>query len=328
MRGAEPIELRSKEAALSLLRRGVSTLKTLGRYHNMDASSASTLLTLVLRRRAPAGGSGFGGEVLISSLTLIGLGGTERLAKDRAKMHLTEGAARHRTVTQFADLVEALSKRSTAAPESTPWLVRSPRPRGTRWPTPVHVAHARPRAHQVGKLSRLTRERLGGNARVGVLASVKSGDAAASLATLSLAAKMRTVSNYPLVNVPAVAATLSIRRSEVHILRDAIAAMQASGQPSNLNLPAAPSAEYTRGASGVSPEMLRGRSRLPPAHFCGAPRPSHSAGSAPLLGPPATDTVRHVAASGGDRRQMGSRRRVRMRRGAARASRGQSSSAS
>lgn len=97
----------------------------------------------------------------------------------------------HKSITQFSELVRHLSSRSGA--EHVPW-------RG-------------------GKLTTLLGTRLGRNAHVRCIATVKSGSARQTAATLEVAAKLRDVMCYPVVNSSSALGLASIARSEMVALR-------------------------------------------------------------------------------------------------------------
>ena len=111
----------------------------------------------------------------------------------------------HRSVLQFGELVAALARRR--GPEHVAWV-----PSG-------------------GKLARLVGPRLGANARIACVASVRAGAPRASLATLRLARQLKGVTCYPLVNAGAARGLLTISRSELLALRADIEAMAQRGLP-------------------------------------------------------------------------------------------------
>ena len=106
---------------------------------------------------------------------------------------------------QFGELVAALARRR--GPEHVAWV-----PSG-------------------GKLARLVGPRLGANARIACVASVRAGAPRASLATLRLARQLKGVTCYPLVNAGAARGLLTISRSELLALRADIEAMAQRGLP-------------------------------------------------------------------------------------------------
>tara|TARA_B110001452_G_C15209963_1_gene419693 strand:+ start:1487 stop:1687 length:201 start_codon:yes stop_codon:yes gene_type:complete len=57
---------------------------------------------------------------VISTLTLVELPGTEKLAEDRTELYVTEGTLANRSITQMSELVRATSARLPAFTLHTP----------------------------------------------------------------------------------------------------------------------------------------------------------------------------------------------------------------
>ena len=103
---------------------------------------------------------------------------------------MSEDPLVHRSITQFAQMVDELASRSEAE----------------------HIAW------KGGKLTTLLSDRLGVNACVRCIATVRAGAPKVSLATLQCAAKLAKVASYPVVN-SAAAVGLRTIQSEVLALR-------------------------------------------------------------------------------------------------------------
>ena len=132
-------------------------------------------------------------------------------------MHIAEGAFKHRSITQFGELTKAPSDHPpvfSAAPPSPAAKPAGALPHLT-FSIAVSSSLSALRGHQAlarrgqrtqhvpwrgGKLVRLVGERLGGNARVQAIATLKGGQRDESRATLKCAAELRRVVQYPLVN--------------------------------------------------------------------------------------------------------------------------------
>ena len=88
--GADEFQLKSKAQGLRLYRAARDELHRLERYHGVNASSQCCILTLTLVRHAAAKIHGPHDTGLRSSLSLVELPGSERLAVDRAQLHVSE----------------------------------------------------------------------------------------------------------------------------------------------------------------------------------------------------------------------------------------------
>ena len=210
--------LKGQPMAVQLVQQSAAALKNLARYHGVDASAATAVLTLTLAQ-SPTNeigatpvtrGSGKwernpSDEEIVSTLTIVEVPGTEKLGEDRAALQMREQGHLHRSVLQFGELVAALARRR--GPEHVAWV-----PSG-------------------GKLARLVGPRLGANARIACVASVRAGAPRASLATLRLARQLKGVTCYPIVNAGAARGLLTISRSELLALRADIEAMAQRGLP-------------------------------------------------------------------------------------------------
>lgn len=152
---------------------------------------------------------GIGGHAILcrrASVSIVNLPGSERLRTGAAQyaLQMAEGPFKNRSITQFADLVRALARRG---------------------PRPQHVPC------RSSKLVQLVGERLGGNARVHAIATLKAGQREESQATLKCASELRRVVQYPLVNSDCTRGLLAIRRAEMLALREDMQAMQLRGVP-------------------------------------------------------------------------------------------------
>lgn len=223
-------------AGLRTYRSARDMLHRLSRYHGVDSSSATNLMRLTLKRAgaAPSGGAGAsprrgsgGGDShgeLRSSLTIVELPGTERLAEDGGKLRVTHEIHALRPISQFAELVKALASRTGA--EHVPW-------RG-------------------GKLTTILADRLGANALVHAVATLRAGQGKLSAATLQCASEVRRVGCYPVVNSAAARGLYAISRSEVHALRNDLLALTARGDMRQLGAPPAGADGGAGGAGAAS----------------------------------------------------------------------------
>lgn len=203
--GADTVEISGLDAGMRLYAKARDELRRLHRYHNVDPSSQTTVVRITLRRRgklrdgallaSPAGSVAADASQLtgavVSQITIVELPGTERLAVDRSMLHVSEDPLVHRSITQFAQMVDELASRSGA--EHVSW--------------------------KGGKLTTLLSDRLGVNACVRCIATVRAGAPKVSLATLQCAAKLAKVASYPVVNSAAAVGLRTISQSEVLALR-------------------------------------------------------------------------------------------------------------
>ena len=208
--GADEVELKSAAQGIRLYSRATDELHRLARYHGVDPTAQTTILTVSVRRRGvprtDAGGApGDLAGALHGSVTLVELPGTERLSVDRSRLHVSEEAFVHRSITHFSELVAALARRD--APDHVPW-------RG-------------------GKLTTLLADRLGMNALVRGVATVRPGAAAVSAATLRCAAALGKVRSYPVVNSAAALGQRTVLRSEILALRSDLRTLTTKGFLSN-----------------------------------------------------------------------------------------------
>lgn len=242
----------------------------------VDIDAACSILTLTLTQLHPlytaaasANPSGISSPAFASrraSVSIVSLPGTERLQRGQQHaMQVMEGPFKARSITQFADLVGALARRG---------------------PRPQHVTCGS------GKLVQLVHQRLGGNARVVALATLKAGQPAESVATLKCAAELRRVLQYPLVNSECARGLLALRRSELLALREDVQAMQLRGVPPPAQ-PIDPSADALRAEALLRAESARDEARR------AAPAESVTAQEAPAEGS-GKESERQPAGSGGE----------------------------
>ena len=98
--GADEVELGSKAQGVRLYRAARDELRRLERYHGINAAAQCSLLTLtVVRRALPREDAAAEAGAMRSSLTLVELPGSERLAEDRAALHVSEQPFLHRYQT-------------------------------------------------------------------------------------------------------------------------------------------------------------------------------------------------------------------------------------
>ena len=208
--GADEMEISSFQQGSRLYERVRDELSRLERYHNVDPATQTTLVRLTLRRRGTlAGGAAAAGGLAaptltgatVSSITVVELPGTERLAQQRERLHVSEDSFMHRSITQFAQMVDSLAGR--AGPEHVPW--------------------------KGGKLTTLLGDRLGVNAIVRCVATVRAGAPKVSAATLRCAEQLGKVASYPLVNSAAARGLRSIGQSEILALRSDLRALATKG---------------------------------------------------------------------------------------------------